>query len=243
MQMTAPTGTSERSPLSVVWDVIVAPKSAFEALDQRPRWLLVYLLICVLGIAGALLQVPAGTHVGLATIDRQAVHDPGMASMTPAQLENIKSVTTTIQRFVWIIYPVMALVAISIAAAVLLIGNAIGRGRGTFAKYFALAANVGIIQIGIAYFLTGLLSSLHPPDTFNSTSDILRLLPSLAWIAPSSSPKLTVLLEAFNPFTIWSFALLALGLQRIGGLSAPIAYGTAFLVGFGNLLFAVPFAQ
>ena len=46
--MTAPTGASERSPLSVVWDIIVAPKRAFKALDERPRWVIAYLLICVL---------------------------------------------------------------------------------------------------------------------------------------------------------------------------------------------------
>ncbi len=241
--MTAPAATSERSPLSIVWDVIVAPASAFAALEARPRWLVAYLLICALGIAGAILQVPAGTHVGIATIDRQSVHDPGMASMTPAQLENIKSFTTTVQRFVWIAYPLIAIVAIVIAASVLLIGNAIGRGTGTFGKMFALAANIGIVQLGIAYFLTGVLSSLHPPDTFSSASDILRLLPSLAWLAPGAAPKLTVFLEAFNPFTLWSFALLALGLQKVGNVSAAVAYGTAAFVGFGNLLVAVPFAQ
>jgi hypothetical protein len=243
MQMTAPTGASERSPLSVVWDIIVAPKSAFEALDERPRWVIAYLLICVLGMAGALLQMPAQLHANIASIDRDAGHDPQMASLSPAQLENVKALTTNIQHFIWLAYPVIAIVFISVAALVLWAGAKAGSGRGNFSKYFAIAINVGIVQFGIAYFLTGVLCSLHSPDTFNSPTDISKLTPSLAWIVPSENPKMTTFLEAFTPFTVWSFLLLAFALRNVGKVSPPIAYVTAAIVGFGALLYFVLFAR
>jgi len=234
---------SKPGPFAILWDVIVAPKSAFEALDARPRWLVVYVVICALGMLGAILQIPIGEHVGMATLAQRAAHDPQMANMSPKQLANIQNASTTVQRFVWLMYPVIAIFTLLVAALFLLVGNAIGRGRGTFVKLFALATHVGIITLGINYALVGVLCSLHSPDAFNSESDILRLIPSLAWFVPDASPKLTVLLEAGNPFTIWSLILLALGMKTIAKVSNLVAYGTAAFVALGSLLFAVPLAQ
>jgi hypothetical protein len=237
------TPTTNRSPLSIVVDTIVAPKSAFEALDARPRWLVAYLIVCAFGMVGAVLQIPAGEHAASAIFDQRAAHDPSMASLTPAQLQSAKSFAIIVQHFIWVMYPVVAGIGITIASLILLVGNAIGRGQGTFAKYFALAANVAVINYGLYYLSFGVLCALHAPDSFRSQADLLRLLPSLAWIVPDATPKLTVLLGGINPFTIWAFALLALGMHTIGKVSAAISYFVAAVIVFGGLLVAVPFAQ
>jgi hypothetical protein len=239
---TAPVA-SKRSPLSIVMDVIVAPKSAFEAIAAQPRWLVAYLIVCALGMAGAILQIPVGEHVGLATIDHRAAHDPSMASMSAAQLDRVKSYTVIVQRFVWLMYPVIVIIAISIASVLLLVGNAIGRGQGTFGKYFAVAANVAIVNFGIYYLVLGTLCALHSPDSFQTQADVVRQLPSLAWLAPGAGAKLTVFLASINPFSIWSCVLLGLGLRTVGNVSAGVAYATAIVIAFGSVAIAVPFAQ
>jgi hypothetical protein len=232
-----------RSGLSVIWDIVVAPFAAFAALRDRPRWLLAFVVTCVLGVIGAFLQVPAGEHIAAATVARQAAHDPNLASMSPEKLQQTTDLVVGIQRWVWVFYPLITLLGITIAALVMLIGNAIGKGSASFAKLFALSAHVSVIYYGIAYLILGILSALRGPADFNAQGDLIRLLPSLAWLAPDADPKLSVLLGATNPFQIWSFVLLALGLQKVADLKPVVAWIVAAIVAFGGLLIALPFAK
>jgi len=241
--MTADAAPQKRSGLSVVWDVVVAPKSAFESLRARPQWLWAFLAVCVLGMIGAFLQVPAGQHIAVATIQRQAAHDPSMASLTPAELQRSIQIAQTVQKFVWLFYPIIAIIGILVAAVVLLIGNAIARGTGNFGRLFALATNVAVINFGLGYLVIGALSALRGPEEFSSQTDLIKLVPSLSWLVPGAEPKVVALLNAFNPFQIWSFILLALGLGTIAELKPVPAYVIAALVSFGAVVFVVPFVK
>jgi len=232
-----------RSGLLLVWDTLSAPKGAFEALRERPRWLWAFVLTAAVGMVGSFLVVPAGEHIATATIAHQAATDPNMAGMSPAKIRQITDLSVTVQRVVWVFYPLIVLIAIALAALVLLVGNAISRGSANFARLFSLAANVAIINFGVGYLIVGILVALRGPEDFTSQSDVLRVVPSLAWLAPGAAPKLLVFLGTFNPFQIWSFALLALGLRTIAGLRAVPSYVIAAIVTFGGVLFAVPFAR
>jgi hypothetical protein len=222
--------------------MIVAPQAAFAEIRERPRWLIAFAVTSVLGMIGAFLQIPAGTHLAAATIAHQAAHDPNMASMSPEKLQQMTDMAVGIQHWVWVFYPLIVLISITVAALVMLVGNAITKGSGTFGKLFAFAANVAIVNYGLAYLVLGLLSMLRGPADFNSQSDLIRLLPSPAWFV-QGDPKLTVLLSALNPFQIWSFVLIALGLKSVADFKTVPAYIVAAVVAFGGLLFAVPLAK
>lgn len=241
--MTAEAAPQERGALAVLWDVIVAPRAAFESLRDRPRWLIAFAVTCVLGMIGAFLQIPAGEHIAAATLARQAATDPNLATMSPEKLQQMKDMAVTAQRWIWPFYPIIVIISISIAALVMLIGKAIAKGAASFGRLFALAANVALINWGIYYLIIGALSTLRGAEDFSSQSDIAKLVPSLAWVAPSAGPKLTVFLTVFNPFAIWSFVLLALGLQTVAALKPVPAYVVAAVVAFGGILFAAPFAK
>jgi hypothetical protein len=241
--MTVDAASQKRSGLSVVWDVIVAPQSAFESLRTRPQWLWAYLVVCVLGMIGAVLQAPAGQHIAIATIQHQAAHDPNMASMTPAQLQNMTHIAAEIQKWVWLFYPVIAIVAILFATVVLLLGNAIAHGTANFVRLFALAANVAVINFGLGYLIIGALGAMRGPAEFNTQIDLLTLMPSLAWLAPGAAPKVLALLNGVNPLQIWSFILLALGLRTIADMKPVPAYIVAALVSFGAAAIGVLFIK
>lgn len=232
-----------RGGLSVIWDVIVAPQAAFAEIRERPRWLIAYAVTCVLGMIGAVLQIPAGSHLAAATLAHQAAHDPNMAAMSPDKLQQMTDIAVGIQHWVWLFYPVITIVGITVAALIMLVGNAIFKGTGTFGKLFALAANVAVVYYGIAYLIIGLLSMLHGASEFNAAGDLIKLLPSPAWLVPGADPKLTVLLGSLNPFQIWSCVLLALGLKSVADFKTVPAYVVAVIVAFGGLIFAVPFAK
>jgi len=239
--LTVDAAPKERGALAVLWDVIVAPGAAFEAIRDRPRWLVAFAITCVLGMIGAYLQIPAGAHVAAATLARQAAHDPNLAS--PEQLQRATQIAVTAQHWIWPFYAIIVVIAVLVAAVVMLIGNAIAHGTGNFGRLFALSANVAFINYGIYYLILGALSTLRGPEDFSSQSDLAKLVPSLAWLAPSAGPKLTAFLTVFNPFQIWSFVLLALGLKTIATLKTVPAYVVAAIVAFGGILFVVPFAK
>jgi hypothetical protein len=233
----------KRSGLAIVWDVIVAPADAVAALREATHWKWAFLIVCVLGLAGALLQIPASVHMIGATLAERAAHDPNLAAMSPASQAHIVAQTEQIQRYAWLFFPVIAFLGVLIAAGVMLLGSTIAKGSGTFARLFGLAANVAVINFGIAYLLIGVLVALRGPDAFSTQRDIATVLPSLAWMAPSASPKLATFLAAFNPFQIWSFILLTMGLVGIAKIARGPAYAIAAIVSFGGVLFAVPFAK
>jgi hypothetical protein len=241
--VTVEAAPEQRNALTVLWDVIVAPRSAFESLRDRPRWLIAFAVTCVLGMIGAFLQIPAGEHIAAATLTRQAATDPNLATMSPEKLQQVKDMAVTAQRWIWPFYPIIVIISISIGTLVMLIGSAIAKGTATFGKLFALSANVAFVNWGIYYLIVGALSTLRGADDFSSQSDIAKLVPSLAWLAPSAGPKLTVFLTVFNPFAIWSFLLLELGLETVASLKRVPAYVVAAVVAFGGILFAAAFAK
>jgi hypothetical protein len=231
--MTSDAGARSSNGLAVLWDVIVAPREAFATLRERPYVGWAFLATCILGMAGALLQIPAGEHVAVATLSSNATHDPRIAAMTPEQIQQTITISKTVQHWTWAFYPVIAALAFLVTAIVLLVLNAIGRGDGSFRKSLAIAANVGFLSFGINYFVIGVLAALRGGDAFNVTLDLISLMPSFAWLAPGAPVKLATFLAGFNIFSLWSFVLLALGMRVTMRVSPAVAWGgaTLFLIG------------
>lgn len=226
MSVEAASAPSTRSSLAVLWDVIVAPSDAFAALRARPRWVWAFIALCVLGIAGAWLQLSAGEHLTRALFTLNPTHDPKIASMTPQQRAQLIGITTTWQKVATFLYPVGAIIAILYGALICLIANAAGKGDATFGRLFAFVANIAIVRLGIGAFIIGILTALRGPTAFFTTRDLVLVLPSLGWLVPATAPKLAVLLAVFNPFQIWTFVLVGIGLPlvaRIGRTPAFIA--------------------
>jgi hypothetical protein len=228
--------SQKRSGLSVALDTIVAPQAAFAALRERAHWGWAYLIVCVLGAIGAVLQIPAGEHVVVATFTQNPTNDPNIAAMSPDKLQQVIGFSKAVQHYTWLFYPVIAIVAILVASVVLLVANAAGGGKANFARLFGLAANVALVNYGIYYVVLGALAALRGPDAFNSQRDLLTLVPSLAWFAAGASAKVTAVLAGFNPFSIWSFVLLGLGLRGVADVKPAVAWSAAAALAFGSAL-------
>jgi hypothetical protein len=230
------------SGLSVLWDVLVAPKAAFAALRERPYIGWAYAIAAALSALGAFLVIPAGQHIAVATFAAGS-HDPAMASLTPEQQKNALNVALVAQRWIWLFTPVTTAFGIALAALVMLVGNAISRGDGTFRRFFSLAANVAIVSFGIRQIVLGALVLARGADGFSTQRDIITVVPSLAWLAPGASNKLATVLAAFDPFQLWSLVLLALGMQIVAHVKPPVAWTVATLLTVGAVMFAVPFGK
>lgn len=233
----------KRSGFSVVWDIVVAPQAAFAALRERTTWVWGFALASVLGMLGAYLQIPAGEHVVTATLAHQAATDPQMQGLSPEKQHQILSFALATQHYAWLGTPLIIIIAIAVAALAFTIANAIGKGGSSFGKLFGLAASISFISFGLSSLLIGLIAQRSGPDALSTTRDIINLMPSLARLAPQNAPKLAALLAAINPFQLWSFVLIGLGLKAMTKMPAPLVWATALIVGFGSGAFGALFAR
>ncbi len=226
MSIDAVPAPSTRGGLAVLSDVIVAPRAAFAALRERHTWGWAFAVVGVLGIAGAYLQLPAGEHVVHYAYMVNPRHDPRIAALPPTSREHIIAITDLWQTVATFLYPVGALIAMLYGALICLAASAAGRGDATYGRLFAFVANVAAVRLGVGAFVTGLLTALRGPTAFSSARDLLTVLPSLAWLAPAGNAKIAAFLTLFNPFQIWTFVLVAIGLPivaRIGRTPALVA--------------------
>jgi hypothetical protein len=234
---------AKSSGLSILWDVVVAPKAAFAALREQPHWLTAFVVTAVLGALGAALAIPANQHMVISTLAQMAQTNPQIAQLTPDQRQNIVNMQVSIQHYLWLAYPIFLLIGTLVTAVIMLVFNAISQGDGNFKRFFALAVNVALIYWGIAYFLVGLISYLRGPDAFNSARDMYNILPSLSWFVPGAPVKATVLLAAVGPFSLWSLILIAFGMQETARIKPAAAWIGAIVIVFGGALIGAAFAQ
>ena len=223
----------KRHGLAVLADTIVAPSAAFASLQIRPTWGWAFVLTAVLGMIGGYLQIPAGEHVFAYII----AHDPHFATKSSEQISAARMLGEVIQ-LGWIAWPIVEIVAILLASLFLLVGNAIGRGTATFAKIFALCANVSFIHFGLGYLLTGIVIAIRGGDSFNTRADLLGAIPSLGMLAPGAPVPLHSFLTFFSVTQLWSLALLALGLRAIGDVKPAAAWGAPIAIAFSGGLTA-----
>jgi hypothetical protein len=231
------------SELTTLWDVVVAPRSAFAALRERPSWLWAFVITSLLGMIGALLAIPAGQHMMAAMFQQMAQTNPQIAQMSPEQQQRILGIQLTVQRFTFAYYPILVMLGALVTALVMLVLNAISSGDGSYKRFFALAMNIAVLHWGIAYFLVGLITYLRGPDAFASPRDLAAALPSLAWLVPSASAKLAVFLASIGPFAIWSLVLLALGMQQTARIKPGLAWIGAIVIEFGGAAIGAAFVQ
>jgi hypothetical protein len=230
---TAEIAAPKRNGLAVLWDLIIAPSAAFGELKRVPHWGWALVVTCVLGMVGAFVQAPAAEHVSAYLV----AHDPRFATMPAEQAASAKNVSIMIQRYAWVFFPLIVVIAVAFSALILLVANAIGRGSGNFMMFFALSANVAFLNFGLGYLLHAVIVSARGAENFQTANDLLAVVPNLAWIVPGAGAKLVAFLTTFNVFEIWSIVLLALGVRSITGISAAIAWTTPIaLAVLGGLL-------
>jgi len=231
------------SGLTILWDVVIAPRAAFAALREQPTWLWAFIITGILGMIGALLAIPASQHMSAAMFQQMAQTDPRIAQMTPDQQQRALHIQQTVQQYIWLAYPVFVLIAALVTGLVMLILNAISGGDGNFKRFFALAMNVALINWGISYLLVGIVAALRGPESFSSARDMVALLPSLAWLAPGAPVKLAVFLGSIGLFTIWSMCLLSFGMQQTSRIKPAVAWIGAVVIVFASAAIGSAFAQ
>lgn len=230
------------SGLKTLWDTIVAPKEAFESLRAAPTWGLALVIVVILSALASYLITPAIVHGMTADWPNMVARNPRLAQLTPEQQQAQLGIVVAFTKFSWIFTPIISVFAAVIGAIVLLIFNAIGRGEGSFAKYWAAQWNIAIVTAAGSIVLA-IIVLIRGADSFTSATDVQSAMPSLGMLVPASSVKLHTFLSVFSVFGLWATGLEIAALAIIGRVSRPVAWLGGSLTLILGALIAASFAK
>ena len=220
--------------LKTVLDTIVAPKEAFESIRVVPTWGWALAIAIVLSALGSYLTVPAIQHAIAAGWGEMVAQNPRLGSMPPADQQSAMAVAQKFASFGWLSIFIIVPVFCLIESVIMLIFDKLGRGEGSFAKYFAASCNIAVPAAGISSIVVAIITIIRGADSFNNPMAIQAAMPSLAMVIPATmGTKLWAFLATFTPFTIWATglsiaAMLIVG--RVPKLQAWLAGIVLFLV-------------
>jgi hypothetical protein len=233
------TETPKANGLKTAIDIVIAPKEAFEALRVSPTWGWAFLITSVLAIAAFFVMMPASLH-GMAG---EFAKNPQMQQMTPEQLQKTMDVTKTFYPIGAVIIPIVVLFFSLIEALIMLVFNALGRGSGTFKTLWASSVNIGIIY-GISQIIGMVVVLLRGADSFATSAEVQRAVPSLALLAPAGTGiKLVAFLATITPFSIWSIVLVVMTMTIVARVPKVQAWLAGILCWVLPALLAVVFAK
>ncbi len=223
-----------RGGLANVADIVVAPTAAFDRLREVPTWVWAFIAASVLAIIGSLLLAPAMIHAIDTSLPAKLAGSEQMAKLPPDQQQKMIALQIKIAKIViqllWLLTPIGLLIVATIQGVIMLIANAVGRGDGSFKKYFALSMTVAVVGTGLGELVTGLIVLVRGANSFEEQSAVMGSLPNLGLLVPGVHGALLGFLGALNVFTLWAAALLALGMVRVGRVSPPVAWITSVLM-------------
>lgn len=227
------TAAPKANGLSTLLNVIAAPKEAFEALREAPTWGWAMIVAIVVYVIAAILLAPAAQHVGLSIVQHMTNGSIG-ANMSDAQKQKMLSDAahpTAIKLVMNICFGIAGLfIAVLFNTLWMLLANAIGKGTGTFKRFWSGSANILIPSYVLAQLVIAIIAMLRGPDGFNTMGDIFKAAPSLAWLAPGAHGYLVGFLASLSVFAIWGAFLNATMLQVMAGVKSGIAWTFGIII-------------
>ena len=161
---------SKANGLTTVFNVITAPREAFQTLREAPTWGWAYLVVLVLGMVGQYLATPAAIHAMQASWPQQIAANPSLAGMTPEQQQRALNFSVGIVRWSWAFTPFITLIVVLLQTVILVVFKAIGKGDAGFKQLWCVAMNVAVVGFGIYSVLAGLIAIVRGPATAQGTA-------------------------------------------------------------------------
>jgi len=221
------TAAPKASGLQTVLNTIAAPKEAFETLREAPTWGWALIVSLALFVVGAFLMLPAIHHAQDVSWPAQVAANPRLAGMSQDSLAQAKKFGDIAIGFAPVFVIVGVFITMLIQALIMLVMNAIGKGSGTFKSFWASAWNIAVVA-GIGSLLTALIVVLRGPDSFDTQTAVQAAMPNLGLLAAHAG-KLTNVLSAFTPFSLWAAWLIVQAMLFVGRTSKGIAWTTGII--------------
>lgn len=228
MESTAP--AAKANGLSTVLNTAAAPQEAFETLRVAPTWGWACLIAIVLLAIGTFLQGPAARHAAVIQTQQMMSTNSFFANVPPAKKAQIVAQAGKPSIFSYVTIALTLFVIVFFNTLFTLIGNAVGKGQADFKRLWAGSMNIAVPTFGLGSIVVGIITMLRGPDSFNSTMDVARTMPSLAYLAPHASAGVVAFLTGISIFSLWGLYLNATMLRVTARTSPGVAWAFAALI-------------
>ena len=213
--------------------VFFTPKETFEAIDRKPDWVAPLLVIIILTLIFSMITMPI-TMPEQMEKQREKMEERGMAD------DQIDQAMATGEKMGKIMAPVGIIVGVPIvllffALIFWFVGNVILGGQTTYKRMFSVYTYSSLIGT-VGFMLTALLILMR------KSADVHF---SLALLLPQeqSETALYQFFKGFNLFSIWQYAVLAIGFAVIYKLSMKKSGWTMAVMFLITVLISVGFQQ
>ena len=194
-----------------ILDTFVAPTKTFADVRRDRSWWLPFIILAVFSY---LFTLTAMSHMGSRRLAESALrNNPAQSERlqqsTPEQRAQIVSFTAGIMKVSFLGWPVFVLGVSALGALLLWIGfNFILGGTATYSGMFAVMMFAWLPSIFRSALSTAMLF-LGDPETFN-INDPIGTNPGF-YMGADSSAFLKSVLGSLDVFSLWIFALMAIG--------------------------------
>jgi hypothetical protein len=190
---------------------LITPKKTFEAIAQRPSWVLVLVILILATIGGSWLSMQ---HTDLATATRQQIEkqlEQSHTSMTPEEIDNRVEMVAKVSKVTTLAGPLIFVPAtFLVVALVFWVGLKLVGGEMRYPVSFSIALHAMLPSL-----ISGLISiPVLLGRGVMSVDEIRRgvLASSPAAFAPEGTSAVIIsLLASFDVFSFWTLALLIIG--------------------------------
>jgi len=195
-------------------NIFVNPRMTFEAIDQRPTWLIPFLVVLLLTLLVTQLTFPMIMNSQLEMLRSNA-------NIPPEQLRVIEQQITehsSTQRMFATIAQIVAfpIIYLALAGIFYLTGSVVLGGDTTFKKVLSVYSWSACIGVLGSIILVPLILSKGSMD--------VSISPALLLSGDAIGGKLHTLLSKFDFFTIWFLAVFAFGFAFIYRFSTAKAF-------------------
>jgi hypothetical protein len=213
--------------------VFFTPKEAFEAIDRKPDWVAPLLVIIILTLVFSMITMPI-TMPEQMEKQREKMEERGMSD------DQIDQAMATGEKMGKIMAPVGVLVGVPVvllffALIFWFVGNVVLGGQTNYKRMFSVYTYSSLIGTA-GFMLTTLLILMR------KSADVHF---SLALLLPQeqSETALYQFLKGFNLFSIWQYAVLAIGFAVIYKFSMKKSGWTMAVMFLITVLISVGFQQ
>jgi hypothetical protein len=203
-EATASAPAPEMSAMQKVIGIFTAPRQTFEAIDQKPTWILPFLIALVFFLIFQILTVDIQMSERIELMEAQG-------RLTPEQLDAARTQMQGPAKYAGLIAgPIVWLIMLVIMAAIIYVAsNLMIGGDSSFKKVFAIVCWTGLIGAVSLIVMTLLILSKGTMQGVALDLTIFLNTPPLG----AEKSTLYRIFSKFDVFTIWQIVLWIIGIS------------------------------
>lgn len=233
---------AQMSEAATLGSIFFEPGKTFEDLRRKPRFILAAVIMIVLGTAFTFLFANKIGDEGFKRFAAEQLEKSAQTqSLSTEQKQQSIEITITAIKWTRNFIPLFFIIALALGGLFYWLGMKAMGGNATF--WHGLSAWVyssfpPTVVASIANFVILFLKPVDEIDVATGQRGLVNANPSF-FIDGAQSPVLATLLGTFDFFMIWGWILAAIGLQKLGKISAGSAWAIVLIFALLNLTYRV----